>query len=51
MALNAQSNAGSINFGDIQKVLQFKMFKVTRAKAIFSAYISRVLPDTTQTNV
>lgn len=51
MSENAKINANSINFGEINKYMSFKMFKITRAKTIFSAYISRVLPDGNQSNI
>lgn len=42
MLAGASSNAASISFGAIQKILNFKMYKVVKPKVIFAAYISRV---------
>lgn len=47
MTANAQSNPQSITFTTIQKVLDFKMYRSVKPKVIFSAYVSRVLPDNT----
>ena len=51
MIARAQSNVGAFSFNDISKVFQFKMYKVVKPKVTFSAYISRVLPDTSLTNI